>query len=649
MYVERVHLTNFRCFGPEGTAIDLDPQLCALVGANGTGKTALLQALLRMFGISGDQRRVRRRDFHVPAEESDPPLERTLAVEVILAFPELSAAGADDSAVPEFFHQMAADDAGALKCRIRLSAVLTEDGTAEGAIEQKVQVIQTMGVPGEEDVSDLKASDRARIQMIYVPATRDASSQVAAFLRGRLWRAVNWSTDVRTAYAEAGTSLNKAFADEPAVTLVESVVTRRWTEIHSAGTESKPLFRTIDARFEEFVKGVEVAFEPDEAGRQRSIDELSDGQRSLFHLALTAATLEVEAQVAADPAAHGFLEDGVAVPALTLIAIEEPENNLAPFYLSRIVRQVTDLTEGGRAQAILSSHSASILARVAPSQVRHFRLEDRVSVIRPIRMPAGEEEAAKYVREAVHAYPELYFAKFVILGEGASEEIVLPRLAGALGCDIDRSFVAVVPLGGRHVNHLWRLLNELAVPHATLVDLDFGRGGGGWGRIKYLCHQLLSIGVPPGEIWEDPKPKIKDSLAAFDGMDDDLAKMKPWLEMLERHGVYFSRPLDIDYAMLRAFPDAYRQVADGGTGPSPKGEPREAVLGEDGDPSLYGASHDVDLRWYRYLFLGRGKPSTHVRALAQLEDSELAEDMPASLERLLEKVKEELHAEDPLA
>ncbi|WP_312841738.1 ATP-dependent endonuclease [Sinorhizobium psoraleae] len=68
------------------------------------------------------------------------------------------------------------------------------------------------------------------------------------------------------------------------------------------------------------------------------------------------------------------------------------------------------------------------------------------------------------MREAVRTYPELYFARFVVLGEGASEEVVLPRLAEAMGLDIDRSFVAVVPLGGRHVNHLWRLLTDLDIP-----------------------------------------------------------------------------------------------------------------------------------------------------------------------------------------
>ena len=94
-------------------------------------------------------------------------------------------------------------------------------------------------------------------------------------------------------------------------------------------------------------------------------------------------------------------------------------------------------------------------------------------------------------------------ARFVVLGEGASEEVVLPRVAEALGLAIDRSFVAVVPLGGRHVNHLWRLLTDLDLPHATLLDLDWGRAGGGWGRIKTACTQLLENGVAPEKLFGD--------------------------------------------------------------------------------------------------------------------------------------------------
>lgn len=281
--------------------------------------------------------------------------------------------------------------------------------------------------------------------------------------------------------------------------IVVDAVTRRWQQVYTAGTDTTPLFRPVDLRFQEFIRKVEVVFRPDEAGRERALEDLSDGQRSLFHLAMTAATLDVEANIAVNADATGFQPGGVPLPALTLIAVEEPENSLAPFYLSRIVRQIEDLTAGPRAQAIISSHSASILARVDPPQVRHFRLNpaDRTAQVRAIRPPPNQEDESKFVREAVQTYPELYFARFVVLGEGASEEVVLPRLAQAMGFDIDRSFVAVVPLGGRHVNHLWRLLTDLDIPYATVLDLDWGRDGGGWGRIKTVCAQLLALGVPP--------------------------------------------------------------------------------------------------------------------------------------------------------
>lgn len=640
MFIERLTLTNFRCFGPDPRTISLESGLTAFVGVNGAGKTAVMQALQRLFGVTGDQRRLRRQDFHVPTAEAESARQRSFVIEAILAFPELDAEDGDTAAVPEFFHQMAADSGGRLKCRLHLQATWTEDGSLDGAIEQKFLAIRTLGDFTEADCIELKAIDRARIQMIYVPAARDGASQVAAFLRGRLWRAIDWSQDVRDVFAEAGGTLNGAFGGEAAVDLVALAVRQRWQEVHSAGTDTTPLFRPLDLRFQEFIRKVEVVFHPDESGRERSLDDLSDGQRSLFHLAMTAATLDVEARIAANPAGIGFQADGVPLPALTLIAVEEPENNLAPFYLSRIIRQIEDLTRGRRAQAVVSSHSPSILARIDPNQVRHFRLDpaDRTARVRSIRMPEGEEEASKFVREAVRTYPELYFARFAVLGEGASEEVVLPRLADALGFAIDRSFVAVVPLGGRHVNHLWRLLTDLDIPHATLLDLDWGRAGGGWGRTKTTCAQLLENGISPralfGEHLHADGPAA--NLAAFDGFPaDDATNLDAWARWLRQFGVFFCAPLDLDYSMLRAFPAAYQVVEPGRQGPSDRGDPRTAVLGDDGMPALYPAHHDGPLRWYRYLFLGRGKPSTHVRILSRLSDVDLAAGTPEELRALL--------------
>lgn len=654
MYIERVLLNNFRCFGPVATTIDLAPGLTTFVGVNGAGKTAVLQALQRLFGITGEQRRLRRQDFHVPAAEPAAPAQRTLELEAVLAFPELDAVGPNAGAIPEFFQQMAADEAGRLKCRLRLEATWTDDGSLEGTIDQKYWAVRTFGAFAEADCIELKPLDRARIQMIYVPASRDGASQVTAFLRGRLWRAINWSQGVRQTFADAGATLNGAFSAEPAVDIVVAALARRWQEVHTAGTDTTPLFRPIDLRFQEFIRKVEVVFRPDEAGRERALEDLSDGQRSLFHLAITAATLDVEANIAANPAGPGFQPGGVPLPALTLIAVEEPENNLAPFYLSRIVRQIENLTAGPRAQAIISSHSASILARVDPSHVRHFRLNpaDRTARIRPIRLPPDQEEASKFVREAVRTYPELYFARFVVLGEGASEEVVLPSLAEAMGLGIDRSFVAVVPLGGRHVNHLWRLLTDLDIPHATLLDLDWGRDGGGWGRIKTACTQLLEVGVVPqalfGQHLNAAGPAA--NLAAFDGLAaDNTALMAEWTNWLRQFHVFFCTPLDLDYSMLQAFPAAYQLIEPGRQGPSPQGDPRTAVLGEAGRGDLYDAAREPLLRWYRYLFLGRGKPSTHVRVLSGQTPEALTAGAPEELRALLASIVARLTPAPPAA
>lgn len=641
MYLERLFLTSFRCFGPQTTTIEITPGLTAFVGVNGSGKTAVMQALLRLFGVTPDHRRIRRQDFHIPSAEAAAPAEREFAIEAILSFPELDGA-AGHAAVPEFFHQMACEEDGRVKCRLRLEGRWADDGSLEGVIEQKYQAIRALGPFEDGDRSDLRPTDRARIQMIYVPASRDGTSQVTAFLRGRLWRAITWSQAMKDVFLDAGGRLNQTFGGEAAVDLVSKAVERRWQQVHSAGTDTKPVFRPVDLRFQEFIRKVEVVFHPDEEGRDRSLEDLSDGQRSLFHLAMTAAALDVEGRIADGSAGAAFQAGGVPLPALTLIAVEEPENNLAPFYLSRIVRQIEELTATGRAQAFVSSHSASILARTDPGQVRHFRLEpaDRTARVKGIRLPANDEDAAKFVREAVRTYPELYFARFVILGEGASEEVVLPRLAEALELPIDRSFVAMVPLGGRHVNHLWRLLSDLAIPYVTLLDLDWGRDGGGWGRIKTTCEQLLAVGRTPVEVFgaDIAPPEIAARLTELDARDPrDTAGLRASMNALRGFGVFFSAPLDLDYSMLTAFIAAYQQLEPGMRGPRPS-DPRAAVLGDEGRPELYDVTFDTALLWYRYLFLGRGKPSTHVRVLARLDTDALKAGIPEELKALLTHV-----------
>jgi hypothetical protein len=643
MIISEVTLRGFRCFGPTTTTVGLDGGLTVFIGDNGSGKTALMLALLRVLGPG--RQSIVRQDFHVPPNEVDAPSKRVLSIELKLVFPELAQEGSDLPAVPEFFDQMTVYEDGAPVCRLRLDATWVDDDTDEGVIDQQHNVVlpPDRGSDETEKLLRFGAEGRAHLRMVYVPATRDGTSHMTNFLRGRLWRAMRWSDNLRETLKTTGTRLNDAFLAEPGVARVSARTAERWSGLYAGGTDSTPVLAPVDVRIGEFVRGVQMKFRPDESGGDRPLSELSDGQRSLFHISMTAAALDVESGVADTDEAWDT--DKLMTPVLTVVAVEEPENNLSPFYLSRIIRQLQDIAGRHGVQAIISSHSPSILARIDPSQIRHFSVgEGREAHVRNIELPADPDDAAKYVREAVRTYPELYFASFVILGEGSSEEVVIPRIAEAMGVEIDRSFVAIVPLGGRHVNHLWRLLTGLGIPHVTLLDLDTGRDGGGWGRIRSACSELLATGTTAEDLFGDNAlgHDVQDLVA---GLGTDPAEAdshaREWRDRLRRHGVYFCEPLDLDMAMLRALREHYTHLPPGRRGPQNRGNAAAVVLGSEGDPSAYpDAEWADDFTWYRYLFLGRGKPNTHVHALARATDDQLATHAPEVLQALVRHVAE---------
>src|SRR5688572_13495502 len=70
---------NFRCFGPEPTSFELG-DTTVLIGANGSGKTAVLVALARLFGPGQSMRTFLKSDFHVPLGKTHDELKTIQAV-----------------------------------------------------------------------------------------------------------------------------------------------------------------------------------------------------------------------------------------------------------------------------------------------------------------------------------------------------------------------------------------------------------------------------------------------------------------------------------------------------------------------------------------------------------------------------------------
>lgn len=657
MRLESVTISSFRCFGPDPITMAIAGEITAIVGPNAAGKTALLHALSKLFGVSRAQRTVQRSDFHVgPNDDPDDREPKDLFIDVLISLPEL----ADDTATaetvaPSFRHMQLERDGKSPVCRLRLEARWEDDGTVEGEVSQELFWVDTVdNEPGADKRHPVSAADRGLIQLYYTPASRDAAAQVratAGALAARLLRAIEWSSDTEKAVQEAGENLSAAFEGEAAINAISKALETRWSGLHDDAVDTKPRLSLVSRRFEEIVSKIAVIFEQGPDGRERGLGALSDGQQSLFYFALAAAVFDLEREVVAGDV-EGFLDDHLRIPALTIFALEEPENHLSPYFLARIIRQVRSLTESGSAQALVTSHSPAVLSRINPREVRYCRCDPstRISTIKKLKMPSGLDEEAKFVRGAVLAYPELYFARFVLLVEGDSERIVLPRLAEVLDLLIDPAFVAIVPLGGRHVQHFWRLLSHLGIPHSTLLDLDLGRAGGGFGRIKTAMENLIQIGAPKKALLETDKGMLTD--AEFANMhtwqdEEDRKILRGWINRLKKYGVYFSEPLDLDLAMLSVFQDAYKATIPPGGGPRMEADDAaKAVLGKDGPGlTLYTGpykDHPPLFSAYRYHFLTHSKPATHLAALTHIKTKDLRDDMPPILAEVLKHIANNL-------
>ena len=657
MRLESVTLSGFRCFGSDPITVPLSAEITAVVGPNAAGKTALLQALAKLFGITRAQRTIDRPDFHLAADaDPDNRDPKELVIDVLLALPELvDGTATPETVAPSFRHLQITRKDKPPVCRLRLEARWEDDGTVDGEVSQELYWVDTLDeAPKDDKKCAVAAADRGLIQLYYTPANRDAGVQVratAGALAARLLRAIEWSDQARVNVDEASEDLVDAFEGQPGIMAIGKALQKCWSSLHDEKVDTKPRLSLVSRRFEEVVSKTAVVFEEGPDGHERGLDALSDGQQSLFYFALVAAVFDMERQVARGNV-DGFHADQLRIPALSIFALEEPENHLSPFFLARIVRQVRSLTEEGSAQALVTSHSPAVLSRVRPSEVRYCRCDrkTRVSSVRKIKLPPGVSEEGKFVRGAMLAFPELYFARFVLLVEGDSERVVLPRLAEALDLLVDPAFVAIVPLGGRHVQHFWRLLSQLDIPYATLLDLDLGRAGAGFGRIKTAIENLIGVGVSKAELLTTEKRVLTDDeFAAMHTRQDaeDRKILRGWIDCLKKYGVFFSEPLDLDLAMLTAFRAAYAATVPKGGGPKMAADKAaEAVLGVSGSGlTMYTGPYKDYLSLfpdYRYHFLTHSKPATHLAALTHIKSSDLKTGMPPVLAEVLTHITKSL-------
>ena len=684
MKLTKVIINNFRSFGEE-QVIEFNNQT-VLIGNNSSGKTTVLQALSKLFSDKQSDRIIRKSDFHLPKGSRPGENARNLFIETIFEF-DIPDVPSYDPAIPLFFeHFTVSQDFVKPFLRIRLESSWEDDGTVEGSVDTQIYYISSdEDTIRDEDKHHAPRKDLDKIRVLYVPASRTPEKELgnaSGSMLSRLVNSINWTEDEINEITDKIYELNSTFLSENgALTQINNEIQKSWELYHEDNRFSQAELIINSSEMAAALRQIALKFSPTTTEEAFTVSDLGDGLRSIFYFSLVDSILDIELQITKDreenPDNPRFK---LIPPVLTILAIEEPENHIAPHHIGKLVKRFNQLSNNDNSQVILTSHSPAIVKRIEPEDLRYLRIEnssgDSQTIISDIKLPKETQESYKYIKGAIQAYPELYFAKLVILGEGDSEELLLPKIFDLLGKEIDSAQISIVPLGGRHVNYFWKLLNSLKIPHITLLDFDNERYGGGWGRVQYAIQQLLKIGIARNDL-----VKMKDGRILS---DQDIARISSyqisdilsepllsWINHLEKFNVFFSAPLDIDFLMLQYYKDYYLKTLSTNEGPVVSytdensnnkkikltkmdrtndyqligfknriSEAIQATLKDKSGPGDSFTEEEKELMiWYQYFFLGRGKPTTHMQFLSLISDEELIKSLPSVFEKIVERAK----------
>lgn len=676
MKLTKLVFNNYRSFGPTDTIINIS-DLTAFIGHNSSGKTTVLSALQKLFGNS----KITKSDFHISlAKTPDEIIESSFYIEAYFEFfdEDSEGLGEDDYGIAQYFENFIVDQPGGNPyIAIRLDAVYEKGSSPEGIIDYKFHYVVKDGL------KPISVHDRDKIQVIYIPAVRNPSEQLKNATGTILWRIlnqINWKESDKEKINKKIDELDEEVAKQSGITIVKKVVSTQWKNYHNDSRYNEANIKFGSSDLDNILKKLEVEFTPSHTEKAFKVDDLGDGLKSLFYLTLIDSLLELENEAITEIKNKVSKEERVLnidPPALTLILVEEPENHVSPHLLGKVIKNLNNIRNRNNSQVLITSHSPSIIKRVEPTEIRHLRIENGKTIAKEIVLPEKQDVSYKYVKEAIKAYPELYFSSLVVLGEGDSEEILIPKFLSLYMDDLDTVGISVVPLGGRHVNHFWKLLSQLDIPFVTLLDLDKEREGGDWGRVKYVLKELIANGVN------------KDELLLLDNgsvlTDKELEEMHTWknykildawIKYLENYNVYFSNPLDIDFLMIEEFLEYYLMILERNEGPLIKikaddkkqkriqeltteerdteayqeriesDDVERALKKHGGDGHTYTKKQKELMIWYSYFFLTRGKPVTHLQALNYIDEDVLQKDIPDVFIKIANRVKLLLNIEE---
>ena len=471
MRISRIRVENFRSL----REFEMEPEDGAnlLVGENNAGKSAILVALERALGRAAPEFDLE--DFYVTADSTNTASLPAIVIDVDIV-PAVEEKLSTNFAT-EFVAEITFDAAGTPLLTFRTQARYDQ-------AEERI-VTEYFSVRNDGSARPMSSAKRFTLRG-YVPfylvdAFRDTIRDIQS-RRGFWGRMVNSITlDASTvASIETGIkAINQSILNAaPRIGEIEDRLSEIGSAIPTAAPPDDVVINPITVESSGILRNLDVVLRTASAPRGFSLARHGEGTRSVAHLAIFRAYIDIMAR-----------DENDNVESTPILGIEEPEIHLHP----HAIRAIGTMLATPPRQMFLTTHSPELAQSVKLTSIKVLRRgsagTEQRTVPKSVQGKAllHERDQVKLDRALRAGAIEILFSKATVLCEGPSEVQAYQYFASALGIDMDRLSLSLVPVDGSYFFHLLRIMasDALRIPWVLSADGD---------SLSKLADQLVNLG-----------------------------------------------------------------------------------------------------------------------------------------------------------
>ena len=481
MYLARIRIENFRCFGEgvNGLDLSLKPDMCALVGENEAGKSAIIDALRFVFGTTDQEsNRLDDSDFcdgNLGCQITINCTLKDLSDQEKAAFVEYLTYEDTDQMTPVLYLNWSAKDSGQLIKGKKIRHVELhsgKDGTGPAvAAEVRERLRATYLRPLRDAEQALSAGRGSRLAQVLYHTPTVTSTGVRYDPKQPL------NVDALNVLGIADLA-NALLEKQQGIVDARESIDIRLNALALAGDDMKSSIRVAGTRASEEVRLRQLLEKLDLTIPVSG--KVGLGSNNLLFMACELLLL------------------GQETVGSKLLLIEEPEAHLHTQRQLRVMRSLRDHAVKNGIQIIVTTHSPSLASAIEVTNLVIVQ-DGRAFPLTPecTQLDISDYRFLQRFLDATKA--NLFFARGVVIVEGDAENILLPVIASLIERDFTEHGVSVVNVGGVGLRRYARIFQRknlqnggpIKIPVACVTDMD----------VMPDCAPLIVGIVEAGQEW----------------------------------------------------------------------------------------------------------------------------------------------------